>query len=91
MGRTILREHRQVIEEKDDKANASSEVEGKKPESVQADSKTDNEAPSEKQIQPEIAAYFSDPKISPSAFIKAVKSEKVKGFKFGSLGWVEGV
>jgi len=80
-----------VIEEKDDKANASSEVEGKKPESVQADSKTDNEAPSEKQILPEIAAYLSDPKISPSAFIKAVKSEKVKSFKFGSLGWVEGV
>lgn len=69
-----------MTKEKDDKANEPSEAAGAKPKSLRVVSKAKMEVPSEKQVRPEIAAYFSDPSISPSAFLKAVKSEKKKRF-----------
>ena len=79
MGKTILRKREKMSKEKDQKAERTTEVAGAKPVSAPADPKSVKDASAESNVQPEIALFLADPKVSPSAFFKAVK--KVKRFK----------
>jgi rRNA maturation endonuclease Nob1 len=70
-----------VSEDNDNKATGASEKPDDNLASIQVDPKPEKGSVEEKQLLSEISFYFSDSKISPSAFLKAVKSEKVKRFK----------
>ena len=68
-------------DEEDQRAEQTTEVAGRKHVSAPTDPKFEKDASAESKVQPEIALFLSDPKVSPSAFLKAVKSGKVKRFK----------
>jgi hypothetical protein len=70
-----------VSQEKEQKKERPTEVTRQKSEDPQGELKDNVENRVENQILPEISAYFADPKISPSAFLKILKSKKVKRFK----------
>jgi hypothetical protein len=70
-----------VSEDNENKRAGPSETPGDNLDSPQIDQKVEKDQTEETKVHPEISFYFSDPTISPSAFIKAVKSEKVKRFK----------
>ncbi len=68
-------------QEKEQKTETLNEASRQNSENPQRELKDGLEKRVENQILPEISAYFADPQISPSAFLKILKSEKVKRFK----------
>jgi hypothetical protein len=70
-----------VSEDNENKGAGPSEISVEKPASPKVDQKVEKGPTEEATLQPEISLYFSDLKVSPSAFLKAVKSEKIKRFK----------
>lgn len=70
-----------MSQEQDQKAQEAPEVSAQVPKKTLDERETHKKTSEEKEISPEISAFFVDPKVSPTAFFKAIKSEKVKRFK----------
>lgn len=70
-------------EQQDKKAAAPTERAGNKLAPADAPQTSENTQFMEVKIEPEISVYISDPSISPSAFIKVIKTEGVKRFRKG--------
>ena len=70
-----------MSEENENKGAGPSEIPKENPASPKVDHEVEKGLTEEATVQPDISFYFSDSKVSPSAFLKAVKSEKVKRFK----------
>lgn len=70
-----------MSENNENKGAGPSEIPGENSSSPNVDQKVEKDPTNEARVKPEISYFFSDPKVSPSAFLKVVKSKKVKRFK----------
>ena len=70
-----------MSQEQDKKTQEASEMSAQVPEKPQGEREVHEETSGEKEISPEISGFFGELKVSPSAFFKAIKNEKVKRFK----------
>jgi hypothetical protein len=81
LGRTLPREFEQVNKKTDKLAPVQENAPAKQAvKTPQADDATSDKKSAEA-ISPEISVFFTNPKLSPSVFLKVLKSEKVKRFK----------